>query len=414
MPPLGLRGRKHPDLTRRELVMSEPLRVILTCNYSPWSRYSGGGQRSTHALGTALVSLGHDVTVIFTKVPGERLGVPDRLPYRLRWSALAGLRSDGKNPLRFLNMLPMARSVAQELNRPSVGRASIVNAQGEESAWFAQSLRARRPSGVRFVQTPRYPRFPDPLRGALGGRIWLRPKFATLGYALRRACRVCPTSTPTADALARLFGVPRSRLEVIPNGLDEGFLTAKRAPTAATGPLVFFGRLSKSKGIVDLIDAWLDLDERIPLVIGGTGPERPVLEARIAERGRRSDVQWLGWCDAATMAETLAGARAAVLPSHEESFGNTMVEAMAAGTPLITTDAGSIPEVTGGERHVTLVPAENASKLREAMGRDLARPEELEARAAIARDFARAQYSWVKTARRYEDVYHHCLAEPPR
>src|SRR3954451_18857742 len=68
------------------------MRCILTVNFSPWSRYSGGGQRSTHNLARALVKRGHEVTVVFTKAPWEQVPLPPDLPYQVVWAALPGVR----------------------------------------------------------------------------------------------------------------------------------------------------------------------------------------------------------------------------------------------------------------------------------------------------------------------------------
>jgi len=63
-------------------------------------RYSGGGQRSTHYLGSALSGRGHDVTVVFTKTPWDLVHPPASLPYRLRWAALPDYKSHIGAPLR--------------------------------------------------------------------------------------------------------------------------------------------------------------------------------------------------------------------------------------------------------------------------------------------------------------------------
>ena len=56
------------------------MRCLLTVNFSPWSRYSGGGQRSTHNLARALAQRGHDVSVVYTKPPWEQVQLPAALP----------------------------------------------------------------------------------------------------------------------------------------------------------------------------------------------------------------------------------------------------------------------------------------------------------------------------------------------
>ena len=385
--------------------MSDLERIILTCNYSPWSRYSGGGQRSTHALGCALAQLGYETHVVYTKPRWEHIEATTTLNYHLHWADFVGLRSDGKNPLRALNALSVLRTVRHVLSQST--KPTAIHAQGEEGALLH---RLTTPS-TRFVQTPRYPKFPDPLGGKFGGRLWLRPKFTALGHAMRHADRICPTSQASADELIKLFKLSEDRIEVIPNGVAEAFVQCTRNARAKEGPLVFFGRLSETKGVSDLLDAWLRMERAPELWLGGVGPEEAALRAKLEEAGRAERVRWLGWCAPEQMAEYLCGARAAVLPSHEESFGNTMVEAMASGTPLITTRVGSIPEVVGGESHATLLSPGDPDAIVRALLNLQDRPDWFEARAERAQEFARRAYSWTNTAQRYASVYEQALQE---
>ena len=74
------------------------MRIVLTSNFSPWSSYSGGGQRSTHQLASALVELGHDVTVIYTAVFGRKPTPTEPTPYRIKWALFFGLRGRRSSP----------------------------------------------------------------------------------------------------------------------------------------------------------------------------------------------------------------------------------------------------------------------------------------------------------------------------
>ena len=107
------------------------MRIFLTCNYSPWSAYSGGGQRSTHYLGSALSGRGHDVTVVFTKTPWDRVEPPPSLPYRLRWAVLPDYKSHIGAPLRVLTAWTVAGVIRREL---APDETAVVHAQGEEAA----------------------------------------------------------------------------------------------------------------------------------------------------------------------------------------------------------------------------------------------------------------------------------------
>src|SRR5213594_4578684 len=112
------------------------MRILLTCNYSPWSAYSGGGQRSTHYLGSALSGRGHDVTVVFTKTPWDLVHPPASLPYRLRWAALPDYKSHIGAPLRVLTAWTVAGVIRREL---AAGPTAVVHAQGEEAARLPRS-----------------------------------------------------------------------------------------------------------------------------------------------------------------------------------------------------------------------------------------------------------------------------------
>src|SRR5690606_29436989 len=108
-----LRTDQHP-MESTLLRNSQRLRVIYTTNYSPWSRYFGGGQLSTHHLACGMARLGHDVHVIYSKAPLETPPVPSGLPYKLHWASLPGFRSSRSMPLRPLVAHSVCR-IAEEL-----------------------------------------------------------------------------------------------------------------------------------------------------------------------------------------------------------------------------------------------------------------------------------------------------------
>src|SRR4029450_2894383 len=204
------------------------MRIVLTCNYSPWSAYSGGGQRWTNDLASALAHRGHAVTVVFTKTPWDHVRPPASLPYRLRWATLLDYKnrarappsgatpwphvrppgslpyrlrwaplldykSRARAPLRVLTAWTVARAVRREL---ATG-AAIVHAQGEEAARLRH---ARAHCRFGLVVTPRYPSLPRALfvgpRSPIRGLGWLvgYGKYAALGFALRAADVCAPPS----------------------------------------------------------------------------------------------------------------------------------------------------------------------------------------------------------------------------
>ncbi len=392
----------------------EPVRIVLTVNYSPWSPYCGGGQQATHSLATALAGNGHRVTVVYTKAPWERIPVPDGLPYEIRWAPFIGLRSRGGAPLRSLNAVPVARTVAALLAR---GEPTLLHAQGEEGALLPR-LKRQFGNQVQCVLTAHYGDYPAALaRPTADGpvtalrRLFVPPKFHALGLAARGADLCCVPSEASRRAFANAVRVDGSRVRVVANGVEPVFTRVQRRPEAIEGPLVYFGRLDHEKGVLTLIEALARLGpDPPPLLVVGRGPLDRAVRRRAAAAGLGERVHLLGWMAQPELARLLAGARLAVLPSFVESFGCAMVEAMAAGVPLITTHAGAMPEVVGGTAHALLVPPGNAPALAAAITRLLRESDHAEHMGRAARAHVLNRYSWAATARTYENRYRELFA----
>lgn len=384
------------------------MRLVLTTNFSPWSPYSGGGQHSTHNLALALHRRGHDVTVVYTRALGETFGPPVPQPYRVRWAPFVGLASRRQAPLRVLNAVTVASTLARIMARRDV---DAVHGNGEEAA-LVPALQQR--YRFTFVLTPRYPDYPSALLDRGRATRWQRArllvrdgKYLVLGEAVRRADWVCPTSQSAAAMLERAFGSTGAHLRVIPNGIDPVFLEVAWQPeAAASGPVVFFGRLARSKGADTLIEALARLGPAAPrcLVIG-RGDDEPTLRRLVHAHGLGDKVELVQWRSKAELARTLAHARMAVLPSREESFGNAIAESMAVGVPLVSTRAGSIPELVEPDRTGLLVAPGDAVALATAMQRLLEAPALARALGDAARAEVRSRKTWDAVAASFEECY---------
>jgi glycogen(starch) synthase len=119
---------------------------------------------------------------------------------------------------------------------------------------------------------------------------------------------------------------------------------------------------------------------------------------------------FLRWQSDKELADLLAGARLAVLPSREESFGNAVLEAMAAGVPLVASMAGAIPEKVSHEISGLLVPPNDPPALAQAIGRTLEDSDGAEQRARRARRAVAECFTWEVTAARLEEVYAGAMA----
>ena len=387
------------------------MHVILTANFSPWSPYSGGGQRSTHNLAQVLARRGHDVEVVFTKPPWEQVNVPTGLPYALHWAALPARRSRRDAPLRPLTALTVALQV-RALLRPG----TVVHSNGEEAA-LLPALRRHRP--FAFVLTPRYPQLPTALlqrRRTLCAALHLffnHFKFIQLGAAARGAGLCCPTSRSAARMMQQAYGIDSRRLRIVPNGVSVAFMRAEHSEEAAArGLLIFFGRLSRSKGADTLLDALALLGSDGPkALIIGRGEQQEALAQAIRARGLSDRVALKGWMPQDELAGLLSRAAMAVLPSREESFGNAMAEAMATGTPVVSTTAGSVPEVVVHGKTGLLVPPDDPEALAGAIHRLQEDPQEARRFGVAGRQRVREHFTWNAAAERFEALYEEVLHE---
>lgn len=215
-------------------------------------------------------------------------------------------------------------------------------------------------------------------------RRWIR-------HTLEASSRVIALS-PAWAALVRDCA-PRARVEVLPNPV-------RLAPAAAPGPrergrILFLGRIAPAKGVDELLQACAQLAARHPalrLVLGGVG-ERDWARRRAAELGIAGRVELPGWLDADGRDAELARAWLFCLPSHAEGLPMAMLEAMAAGVPVVATTVGGIPEALADGAAGLLAPPHDPGALAQAIGRlldDAALHARLAcaARAAVERHYA--------------------------
>jgi glycosyltransferase involved in cell wall biosynthesis len=177
----------------------------------------------------------------------------------------------------------------------------------------------------------------------------------TLDSLKQRADRIVCISEATASDVVRELGVDRERISIVYPGVDEAFFDAKPAPPAILGgaPYVLaVGTLNERKNLGVLIDAFAVVAKRnseVQLVIVGS-PDRDAeqIRRRIREQGIESRTTLLGFVSDLELPGIVAGASVLVFPSLFEGYGMPVVEAMAAGTPVVASSAATIDEATGG------------------------------------------------------------------
>ena len=216
-----------------------------------------------------------------------------------------------------------------------------------------------------------------------------------IGLAYRRADAVIALSEGVRQEITADYKLEPKRTHMIPNGVDVAAISeaVKRArpdnaPIAKTGPMIVaIGRLARQKGFDILLDAFAGVAvKNAQLVIIGEGDERTSLERRARELGISQRVSLPGFVS--NTAPWLAHADLFVLSSRWEGFGHVIVEAMAAGLPVIATDCPYGPgEILCDGDTGLLVPSADARALEVAIDRVLSDPAlgaEMGARAVTA------------------------------
>ena len=226
-------------------------------------------------------------------------------------------------------LLLIARHRRAVLHVHSASRASF----WRKSVFMAVGMVARCPV-IFHLHGGGFARFYETECGAVGRRL--------VRFFLDRAAFVIVLSDRWQ---AWMRGITRNpRIVCIPNPVAA---VAERADTARRNLVLFLGRLERDKGVFDLLEAVSALRASIPdirLVCAGIGDFRSV--ARYAGRlGIEDAVSLPGWIGSADKRLLLERAAVLVLPSYAEGLPVSLLEAMAAGVPVVATSAGGIPDV---------------------------------------------------------------------
>jgi len=196
---------------------------------------------------------------------------------------------------------------------------------------------------------------------------------------------VLAPSEVTAAEIRRDYRV--DAVGVIPNvtgGLVVEPAPAEIVPEGEVGYLLFVGRLRIRKGVEVLLEALREIPSA-RLRIAGDGEHRGSLERRVKELELGKAVTFLGNCDAGRVRRLLAGASALVVPSIYEGMPLVVLEAMAAGVPVVASAVSGIPEVVVDGETGWLVPREDPRALGRALEDVLARPQEARRRGEAGR-----------------------------
>jgi glycosyltransferase involved in cell wall biosynthesis len=268
-------------------------------------------------------------------------------------------------------------------------RADVIYATGMYARSALASVLRRVPLVVKLVNDPAYDRarslgvFSGTLEEFQGRQTQssVRALKRLRQLTLSRASRVIIPSRFFAD-IACGWGLPSDRISVVPNPAPRiDRLTSRDELRGRLGigfpTFVFVGRLVDAKNLPLAITA-LGAVPDASLVVIGDGPEREDLIRIIAKSGIGERISLKGALPRAAAIEWLRAADAAILPSKFENFPHAAVEALAAGTPVIATSVGGVPEIVETGVNGILVPSGDSRAFGAAMASLVEDPEQLE------------------------------------
>jgi len=349
----------------------------------------GGVPEHVHNQALQLLEWGHAVTVVTSKMAGA--GPDPDFVQRVGTSRV--IYANG-GVARITTGWRLGRQLE---NAFRAGRFDVVHVHGGLNPVFGiLAPQAAIRAGIPVVAT-----FHTWFERSLGYAVFRRPLQRLLdGHAATIA-----VSAPVVDVLSRYF---RADWEIIPNGVDTDFFRPNgRRPgdALATGPrLLFLGRIEPRNGLGTVLDAMPRILERFPdtrLTVAGDGPWAGHYRRRARSLGR--SVEFVGQVFA-DRPSYYGGADLYLAPTRIASFGVTLLEAMACGTPMILADNHGYRAVVGDGSEAVLLPADDAAQWADTAIALLADPERRAAMSAAVCAMA-AEFAWPIVAQRELDVY---------
>lgn len=370
---------------------------------------------------------------------------PEALSRRaVRFDAIGGMQSHVGSLTRVLDRLGVEQHVVTTKPPGSpatsrVGVRSLVHRVGLPVPWLRQGYGA-----CAAVLLPRLPRRVDVVHAHLGEDVAVLPLAVaaarraaaglvvtlhtsvrhTLAVTDARAALIKALGGPIevaacrrADAVLTLTGrmrelvvrsgVDPSRVHVVPSGVELGMFVAGGDDPLAAVPrprVVFVGRLCAQKDPLTLVRAVPLLRTDASVVVVGDGPLRAEVEDEVRRLGVGDRVHLVGAVPRSRVPSYLAGGDVFVLPSRYEELGTAIVEASAAGLPLVASRTGGIPDVVDDGVDGLLVDPGSPAAVAAAVDRVLADADLARRLGGAARAKA-GRYDWDSLGRAVHTVY---------
>ncbi|HUC90002.1 MAG TPA: glycosyltransferase [Patescibacteria group bacterium] len=351
----------------------------------------GGMEKVVQILAKIQAKAGRKVAVLTSKQAAANVEKNDGPTVsRLKTFTAANTRIMPSLPLKLLH-----------LGRNDVVHLHFASAFAPEIVWLMSKMK-----GFSYVAHMHLDFVPT---GRFGFLVKFYKRFV-LKHVLRSAGAVVVFTEDQRTAFSQRYGVAISKIEVIPNGVEEKFYSDTLRSLHKKTRLLFVGRLELQKNLPQLLRALKGVSEQFETTLVGEGSLEGDLKALVKEL-KLKNVKFVGRADGQKLLNYYKDADIFVLPSELEGMPLVLLEAMAMGLPIVATDVTGTRDVVEDDENGFLVPYGDTEKFRAALlktGSDKKLYEKLSRKSRIMAD----KYSWDKVALQFEKLYEKILETP--
>ncbi|MDE2150103.1 MAG: glycosyltransferase family 4 protein [Gammaproteobacteria bacterium] len=360
---------------------------------------TGGAEMQARLVSAALAESGHHVQILAPHLEAQQAlkeqidGIP---VHRLAYPKIKGLGAVILN-LRFAAFLLRHRCDFDAIHIHMMH--NLAGAAGWIKPWIRPSITVKVSGAAEFEG------------GILDPGLRHRAVHRVLNAGAKRLDAFQCISQDTGQIMLRA-GYPAEKLHFVPNAVDCGRFV--HSPISARDfRVVFVGRQVAVKGLDVLLRAWAETTRPAGarLVLAGDGPERPALMQQASALGIAETVEFPGTIS--DVPALLAGAAAYVQPSHREGLPNSVLEAMAAGLPVIATRIGGHEDIIAEGETGLLVPPADPGALAAALQRLFENSELRRRLGDQAAAYVRRNFATTVVIERLLDLYRTDIRDAP-
>ena len=380
------------------MVEGDFVKIGITC----YPTYGGSGAVATE-LGIALAARGHEIHFITYRQPFR---LPAFLPNVYFHEVDVGRYPLFEFPPYDLALAVRMHEVVQSHHLDLLHcHYAIPHAT---SAWIAREMLQQQKKDVKVITT---------LHGTDITIVGQDPSFHQITkFSIEKSDRLTAVSEYLRRETYSAFGCTACDVGVIHNFIDPDVYNRDKYPAvreqiANSGPvLMHISNFRAVKRVRDVVRIFAKVNEELPsrLMMVGDGPDRPEAEEEVRHLGLDDRVNFLGKIE--SVAPLLASADLFLLPSENESFGLSALEALASGVPVVGTDVGGVPEVVRNGKTGILCPVGDVDAMAQAALLILGDKDRWQAMSELGITDARARFSLNQIVSQYEHLYTTSLA----